>query len=409
MNPGTSGLERGLAVLEALAGGEAASRGGLGVVRLAELVGSDKSQTSRTLATLAEHGLVERDAETLAYRVGWQVYALAARAGEPRSARRRPASPARARARPRRERPPLGAPGASVLTLLSESPASAIHAPVAIGALTPLATTSAGRALAFDLEPEELGALGLAGDAERIEEARALGYAIVREEFEPGLVAAAAPVRDSGGRVVAAVNVSAPAFRFASRLDEAAAAVVKAAAELSADLGAPRQSAALGRRRRGLAGRRARVRLVLVRRELRAGEIVRVLGANALLALAGLLAVGVVARLPGVVWIRHAAGLPAFRAAEPVGLEMRPQRHTRDMNTHIAEVPNPEPPPHPTPNDPPPTASTEDDVKEREQEKLDIGDSHPADRDIRPKPTRQGDGLDVGDPHPAERDTEPRT
>ncbi len=55
------------------------------------------------------------------------------------------------------------------------------------------------------------------------------------------------------------------------------------------------------------------------------------------------------------------------------------------MNTHIAEVPNPEPPPHPTPNDPPPTASIEDDVKERQQEKLDIGDSHPQDRDTEPR------------------------
>jgi DNA-binding IclR family transcriptional regulator len=244
MNPGTSGLERGLAVLEALAGAEASSRGGLGVVRLAELVGSDKSQTSRTLATLAEHGLVERDPDTLAYRVGWQIYALAARAGEPRLLAAAPRL-LRGLVRDLGESAHLSVrQGSSVLTLLSESPASAIHAPVAVGALTPLATTSAGRALAFDLAPEELGALGLAGDAQRIEEARARGYAIVREEFEPGLVAAAAPVRDSGGRVVAAVNVSAPAFRFESRLDEAAAAVVTAASELSADLGAPRRSAA---------------------------------------------------------------------------------------------------------------------------------------------------------------------
>src|SRR3954464_16104639 len=84
MNPGTSGLARGLAVLQALAGRGAARRGGLGVVRLAELIGSDKSQTSRTLGTLAEHGLVERDPDTLSYRIGWQVFALAARAGEPR-------------------------------------------------------------------------------------------------------------------------------------------------------------------------------------------------------------------------------------------------------------------------------------------------------------------------------------
>jgi hypothetical protein len=51
----------------------------------------------------------------------------------------------------------------------------------------------------------------------------------------------------------------------------------------------------------------------------------------------------------------------------------------------------------------------DDDVKAREREKLDIGDSHPEDRDIRPKPTRQAEGRDVGDPHPAERDRDPRT
>jgi hypothetical protein len=51
----------------------------------------------------------------------------------------------------------------------------------------------------------------------------------------------------------------------------------------------------------------------------------------------------------------------------------------------------------------------EDDVKARERDKLDIGDSHPEDRDIRPKPTRQADGLDVGDSHPEKRDTESRT
>jgi hypothetical protein len=51
----------------------------------------------------------------------------------------------------------------------------------------------------------------------------------------------------------------------------------------------------------------------------------------------------------------------------------------------------------------------EDDVKARERDKLDIGDSHPEDRDIRPRPTRQAEGLDVGDPHPEKRDTEPHT
>ena len=77
-------LRRGLAILLALASDEAARNGGLGVTRIAELVDRDKSQVSRTLKVLAEHGLVDRDGGTLAYRLSWGVFALAARAGERR-------------------------------------------------------------------------------------------------------------------------------------------------------------------------------------------------------------------------------------------------------------------------------------------------------------------------------------
>ena len=81
MNPGTAALARGLETLAALAR-ETAARDGLGVVRLAELIGVDKSQMSRTLATLEEHGFVRRDPETLAYRLGWRLFGLAAQAAE---------------------------------------------------------------------------------------------------------------------------------------------------------------------------------------------------------------------------------------------------------------------------------------------------------------------------------------
>jgi hypothetical protein len=48
---------------------------------------------------------------------------------------------------------------------------------------------------------------------------------------------------------------------------------------------------------------------------------------------------------------------------------------------------------------------SESDVKARERAKLDIGDSRPEDRDIRPdRHKRDPDELDVGDPHPADRD-----
>jgi DNA-binding IclR family transcriptional regulator len=111
-----------------------------------------------------------------------------------------------------------------------------VHAPGRVGALTPLAITSAGRALVSDLAEDELAALGLDGAREAIARARADGYAIVREEFEAGLVAAAAPIRDPAGHIIAAVNVSAPSFRFEHRLDEAARLLVEAADTLSGAL-----------------------------------------------------------------------------------------------------------------------------------------------------------------------------
>ncbi|MEA2484271.1 MAG: hypothetical protein QOC55_2218 [Thermoleophilaceae bacterium] len=207
---------------------------GLGVMALTELVGGDKSQLSRTLSTLESRGLVVRDTRTLAYRLGPRLFTLAARVGESRLvASARPIL--RALVRELGESVHLSVrQGDQVLTLVSESPEAALHAPGRVGALTPLGSTSAGRALALDLADDELEALGLGPHRAAITHARKLGYAIVREEFEPGLVAAAAPVRDDAGAIVAAVNVSAPRFRFDDRLDAAALRVVAAADELAA-------------------------------------------------------------------------------------------------------------------------------------------------------------------------------
>jgi len=64
------------------------------------------------------------------------------------------------------------------------------------------------------------------------------GYALVDQEFQPGLVGVAAPVRDFRGRVVAALNVSAPKFRFGTQLEVTGGTEVRRAAEeLSRQLG----------------------------------------------------------------------------------------------------------------------------------------------------------------------------
>jgi len=239
VNPGTAALARGLGVLELLA--DEPTGAGLGVVRLAELRGDDKSQLSRTLATLSEHGYVERDPETLAFRLGWRVFALAARAGDARLLAAAPAS-MRELVRELDESVHLSVrQGSSVLTLVAEVPSHALHAPGRVGGLTPVATTSAGRVLVAELEPEELAALGLAALRPVLDEVAACGYAIVREELEPGLVAAAAPIRGVTGAVVAAINVSGPRFRLDDRLEDAAGRLVEVARDLSAAIGGGRR------------------------------------------------------------------------------------------------------------------------------------------------------------------------
>jgi IclR family transcriptional regulator, KDG regulon repressor len=66
-------LERDLALLEVLAGPEGRRRGALGVTRIAAMAGMDKGQVSRALRALESEAVVERDPETLEYRMGWRL------------------------------------------------------------------------------------------------------------------------------------------------------------------------------------------------------------------------------------------------------------------------------------------------------------------------------------------------
>jgi DNA-binding IclR family transcriptional regulator len=248
----TANLKKELAILVALGGEEAVEDGGLGVVRVAELIGREKSQVSRALRALAESGLVDRDPLTLHYRLGWRFFALAARAGEQRLL---------AAAPPLLERlmKNLGETahlsvlqGVEVLTVLSESPPRAVTAAGWSGRTVPVYCTSSGRALLFDRDHDALSEL-LSGVEfrrlgpntvsnveqlyERVVDSRARGYALVDEEFELGLVGAAAPVRDFKGQIVAALNISAPRFRLGRRLEDAGREVKRAADELSALFG----------------------------------------------------------------------------------------------------------------------------------------------------------------------------
>lgn len=252
--PETSSLARGLATLQVLASHEALTTGGLGVTRIAALLGREKTQVSRALRVLDDAGFVERDPETLNYRLGWELFALAARAGDERLLVAAPAVLSQLMAT-------LGETvhlsvlrGDEVLTLLCERPPHAVAAQDWIGRRVPVHCTSSGHALMLDHDRPALdlllGERALNGGTHaaprsaaqlhrRLLQARERGFAVADEEFEPGLVAVAAPVRDARGRIVAAIDLSAPKFRFGDHLNNAGTATRRAADTLSERLGVP--------------------------------------------------------------------------------------------------------------------------------------------------------------------------
>lgn len=268
-----SGLSRDIEILELLGTDEALRAGGLGVSQVAQLTGRDKAVVSRTLATLAEGGLVERDEESLRYVLGHRLYALAAHTASATMVQTSRVVLRRLVQSTRETSHLCVLRGGNVLTLLSELSPHDVRTTGWAGTTTAAWRTPSGRALLSDWDEESLarwyedhgqdrplvGAFDQAdhdvfpvldapppGNAPvtdlqsllvELERIREQGYALSDEELEFGVVAASAPVRDLTGRVVAAINVSAPKARIGHRLDALGAFVGRAARDLSRRLG----------------------------------------------------------------------------------------------------------------------------------------------------------------------------
>ncbi|MCX8528508.1 MAG: IclR family transcriptional regulator [Rhodoluna sp.] len=272
----SAGLSRDLEVLEVLGTPEALRYHGLGVNRVAELTARDKGQISRTLATLADAGFVQRDRSTGRYRLGFQLYALASRTSEARLVEESGRFLRKVVNLTHETTHLCVLRGGNVLTLKSEMSNHAFRGVGWEGVSVAALKTSSGRALISDWSEAEVSEWYAehAGDstiirptigapvtlptaAEGIEAERSLarirsldallaelsrirtqGYATVDEEFEFGLVGASAGIRDQSNRIIGVINVSAPKTRIGPQLDQVGEIVRKIAAEFSTQLGA---------------------------------------------------------------------------------------------------------------------------------------------------------------------------
>ncbi len=252
---GAQSVFRAIAILKAFG----AKRSQWRLSELADELRLNKTTAFRLLRALEDEGMVVQDAPGGAFQLGPELIALGARALRANHVR----------VSSRRELEALSAGtgetatleilvGSDVLILDEVQGAHIIGINPEVGMRFPAHATSTGKVLlaAARFESNDLASTRALAplarftrrtitSAARLERELARvwrqGFAVNREEIEPGFVAVGAPVRDHRGRVVAAISIGGPSSRVsAARIPELAAAVRSAANRLSGRQTPPR-------------------------------------------------------------------------------------------------------------------------------------------------------------------------
>lgn len=243
-------LDRALAALEILANRD----GECSLVDLCAEMKLHKSTVHRLAMVLEQHRLVDKNPDTGRYRLGLRLFEFGSKAIA--------AVDLRGRARPYLDRLQRQFGETVFFCILDDGQVfyvekvesqQSVRTACTVGSRAPAYCTAVGKAMLAELAEPEVSEVirrwGLkAVTANTITTAAALkaelravrsrGYAIDNEEKEEGLRCVSAAVRGHSGKLFAAMSVSGPAFRMTKeRIPEVGQAVMRAANELSAELG----------------------------------------------------------------------------------------------------------------------------------------------------------------------------
>lgn len=246
---GVQSVDRAVSVLEILA-----RDGEVGVSEIATEIGVHKSTAFRLLGALEERELVEQTHDRGKYRLGFGILRLAhAVPGQLDVAQQ-------GREVCEKLAADVGET-VNVAVLRSHFAVNVeqVRGPTAVGThnwvgeMTPLHATSSGKVLLAHMAPRARQDLVRSAGLERftthtITDAEELlqqlrlvahdGFAVSIEEYEEGLTAVAAPIRDHAGEVIAALSVSGPVYRLtAERARDITPMVVAAADEIGKRMG----------------------------------------------------------------------------------------------------------------------------------------------------------------------------
>ena len=242
-------LLKGLMLLEALADQNGKP---VTIPVLAEQVGLTKSNTHRTLQTLAHAGYATRDEATGNYRSTFKLFELGAKQMATVDVRQFAASHMRALVDLTQETVHLSIlDGASVVYVDKIESAQPVRAYSALGGHAPAYCVATGKILLAHQSPEYLARNLIQLEAHtkatitelpalksELARAAANGYAMNRGEWRESVGGVAAPIFDAFGAVVAAIGISGPLERLSlKRMKELAPAVQEAAANISRAMG----------------------------------------------------------------------------------------------------------------------------------------------------------------------------
>ena len=242
-------VDRALELLEVLA-----QKGEAGVTELAQAIDVHKSTASRLIQALDKRGLVQQIGERGRYRLGLGILKLAGAASAKNDAISLAKPIAQELATKVGETVNLAVlTGNEVLYVDQVAGPSALSMRAWVGQRVPAHCTATGKILtAWLSEKDRKNALpkNLTKFTENtitsfqdleseLQKVRKNGFAVAMEEMESGLVAIAAPVRNSHQEVIAALVVSGPAFRITkNRIQDISKAVINAAEKISYNVGA---------------------------------------------------------------------------------------------------------------------------------------------------------------------------
>lgn len=224
-----------------------ANLGSAGVTEIAAELGVHKSTVSRLIAVLEARGFVEQLSERGKYRLGFTLVRLAGSTSAQMDLAKESQAICDRLAEDSGETTNVAIlDGDRIINIVESYSDREVTLRTWVGQNCPAHATSSGKALLSGLTREELGALLGEQDLEvftpntiastealaaELDEVRHTGWASVREELEEGLHAVAAPIHSSSGKIVAAISLSAPAYRLKTEDFDAAAKLTMAAAE----------------------------------------------------------------------------------------------------------------------------------------------------------------------------------